>query len=280
MQILSMLDSMLGDIYMILSEKLNLLFIKVPKTGSSSFELALAPHLEQSALITPILDEVVHHQWMALFPNFAPQWENRAVRLAHSTLLAIKQKGMSEFYRRLVIDLKKKEGPKELGPDFWRFYNHISAKDIKTRIGTDKFSKLQKVAIVRHPYTRIISAYRYRVQKVPAYRSNPPSFENWFQREKALFRPITYFTHIKRRSSLNQVLKYETLDFDISEMLSVIGLNSMGFKKRFNETKIHYFSPPTTKDMVGSFFKGSRVIKEVDDEYAADFIAFNYHKDI
>lgn len=131
---------------MILSDKFNLLFIKVPKTGSSSFELALAPELEKSALVTPILQEDVNVQWKATFPDFEPLWENRPLRLARSTYLAIHQLGLRHFLRKLTADLKGHKGPKTLGTDFWRFYNHISAGQIKVRIGvsgSQDFTKLR-----------------------------------------------------------------------------------------------------------------------------------------
>lgn len=264
---------------MILSEKLNLLFVKVPKTGSSSFELALAPELERSAFITPILDENFTKEWRALFPDFEPLWEKRPGRLTLSTYLAIKQRGPAEFFRRLNSDLKEKKGPNALGTDFWRFYNHISAKDVRVRIGREKFLKLHKVAIVRHPYTRIISAYRYRLQKVNSYKVNPPSFEDWFQREKVLFRPMTYFTHIKRQNSLDQSIKYENLDQGINDLCNLIGIDHLGLERRFVSTKIHFYSTPTTEELIGGYLRNSRIRRDIDEAYAEDFIAFNYRKD-
>lgn len=265
---------------MILSEKLNLLFIKVPKTGSSSFELALATELEKSAIVTPIINEEIYSQWREVFPDFQPLWENRPLRLAHSTFLAIKQRGLGEFNRRLQSDLRGKKGPNTLGTDFWRFYNHISAKDVAIRIGAKKFSKLYKVAIVRHPFTRIISAYRYRLQKVDSYRSNPPSFEDWFRQEKSLFRPMTYFTHIKSENVLNQIIKYEDLNANIDVFCNQLGLSGLKLKNRFADTKIHFYSPPTTEELIGKFLKNPRIRGEVQNEYADDFVEFNYREEL
>lgn len=265
---------------MILSEKLNLLFIKVPKTGSSSFELALAPELEKTALVTPILQEAVNLKWKTIFPDFVPLWENRPLRLARSTFLAIQRLGLRKFLNNLNADLQGHRGPEALGTDFWQFYNHISAVDIKSRIGNERFSKLQKVAIVRHPYTRIISAYRYRLQKVNSYRMEPPSFENWFHKEKMLFRPMTYFTHVIRKNTLNLTIKYESLDSCISEFSNLVGINTKIFMERFSETKIHLYAPPTTEDFVGKFLKGARIRREIYDTYKSDFFAFNYREDI
>ncbi|NDA40612.1 MAG: hypothetical protein EBX88_04160 [Actinobacteria bacterium] len=265
---------------MILSENLNLLFIKVPKTGSSSFELALAPELERTALITPILQEEVNLQWKALFPDFEPLWEKNPLRLARSSYLAIKQLGLKTFLTRLSSDLREQCGPASLGTDFWRFYNHISAGDVKARIGREKFSKLIKVAIVRHPYSRIISAYRYRLQKVNSYKTNPPKFEDWFQREKVLFRPITYFTHIKKKNALSLAIRYEDLDTGIKEFGDLVGIDTQLFVKRFKETKIHLYAPPTTNDLIGKYFNSERIQREVYDEYKVDFAAFNYQQDV
>ena len=265
---------------MILSEKLNLLFIKVPKTGSSSFELALAPELEKTALVTPILQEDVNLQWKAAFPDFEPQWENHPLRLARSTYLAVQQLGPKEFINRLTADIKGHRGPESLGTDFWRFYNHINASDIRVRIGHKRFSEFHKVAIVRHPYTRIISAYRYRLQKVNSYKSNPPNFEDWFHREKVLFRPMTYFTHIKRENTLKLAIRYETLNSSLNDFSELLGLDLKHFVKRFMETKVHLYSPPTTEDLVGKYLKSERVRREIYDEYKQDFIEFNYREDM
>ena len=264
---------------MILSEKLNLLFIKVPKTGSSSFELAFAPELEKTALISPILQDDVSLQWKELFPDFEPLWERHPLRLARSSYLAIKQHGLKTFITRLTSDLRGQCGPASLGTDFWRFYNHISAGDVKARIGHEKFSKLIKVAIVRHPYTRIISAYRYRLQKVNSYKANPPKFEEWFQREKVLFRPITYFTHIKKRNTLSLAIRYESLDTSLKEFGDLVGIDTQLFVKRFKDTNIHLYASPTTSDSIGEYINSERIRRAVYDEYRLDFAAFNYRQD-
>lgn len=265
---------------MILSEKLNLLFIKIAKTGSSSFELALAPELERTALVTPILQREADLPWKAFFPDFEPLWENHPLRLVHSSLRAVKQFGLKTFLTKLSSDLRGQSGPESLGTDFWRFYNHISAGDVKARIGREKFSKLNKVAIVRHPYTRIISAYRYRLQKVNSYKQDPPKFEDWFQREKVLFRPITYFTHIKKRNALSLAIRYEHLDTSLKEFGDLVGIDTQLFVKRFMGTKIHLFAQPTTNDFIGKYLNSERIRREVYDEYKVDFTAFNYRKDL
>jgi hypothetical protein len=49
--------------------------------------------------------------------------------------------------------------------DIWK--NHISATEIKTRLGNDMFNKYFKFAVIRNPYDVIVSYYYFEKSKLP-----------------------------------------------------------------------------------------------------------------
>jgi hypothetical protein len=128
---------------MIVSHKNRFIFIKTNKTAGTSVEIALSKFCGPEDIITPVSrdDESIRRSLGYPGPqnHLAPTYEYAA----------------ADHFKRLV-------GKKKL-----RFYNHISAREVKQRLGDQIWNSYFKFCFERHPFDRVISLYYWRHKSEP-----------------------------------------------------------------------------------------------------------------
>jgi len=173
---------------MIISHKHKFIFIKSKKTAGTSVEIYLSGICGDEDIVTPIYPHVNGH-------------EPRNYKGLFSLKQYLKQGGLKLFIKALVdlVRLRK-------------FYNHISAEEIKLRVHPRIWNEYTKFSIERQPESKIISQYNMHLS-----RGQVKSLEEFFQKKRF---PINErFFCINKKFILNSLISYENLQDDLKAFL-------------------------------------------------------------
>lgn len=131
---------------MIISHKYKFIFLKTRKTAGTSVEISLSRFCGENDIITPILpqDEVIRKQ-LGVFPK----------NYLYNRPLELKEYQLPDF-RQLLFKFKQPQLTT-------KFYNHISAQDVKKAIGKKIWDNYFKFCFVRNPWDRAISWYYWNM---------------------------------------------------------------------------------------------------------------------
>jgi len=128
---------------MILSHKYKFIFLKTNKTAGTSMEIALSKFCRDRDIITPIVeeDEKIRRSLGYRGPqNYLVPFSDYVVR--------------DFFY--LIFKRRRK-----------KYYNHITAQEIKKLIGERIWNEYYTFCFERNPWDRLVSLYYWRCKKEP-----------------------------------------------------------------------------------------------------------------
>ena len=128
---------------MIISHRHKFIFLKTNKTAGTSIEIALSRFCGPDDVITPISAEDEETRRQLGYPG--PQ----------NYLASISGDGVPD-----PLGSTGERQPK----DKLRFYNHISAKEVKARIDEQEWNSYYKFCFERNPWDRLISLYFWRTR--------------------------------------------------------------------------------------------------------------------
>ena len=145
---------------MIFLRECNLLFLKPIKVAGTSFEISLSKFGMKHDIITPIspADEKIRATLGFAGPqNFRkPLWEWDA--------------------KDLYMTIRQRSSP-------IKYFNHISAAEARTNLGSQIFDQAFKISIVRNPYDMLASLYFWEMKR----RKNKLTFLDWAQKNPRMF---------------------------------------------------------------------------------------------
>jgi len=193
----------------IVSHQHKLIFLKPRKTAGTSVENALLKIIgHQDWVATSTENEPLATHWLAT-PN-----------VTRSTIPGEKP------IKRLL---------KRLGPAPFKLREHMVAKDVAALVGHDVWSRYTKVSIVRDPWQRLVSLWRWRTR-----RDNlQVSFEDFLsaiesrsrQREKSAgarrWSNVPFYS-IDGQMVLDRVVRFESLADDFSALIDDLDLPDPG----------------------------------------------------
>jgi hypothetical protein len=155
---------------MILSHEYRFIFVKTWKVGGTSLEIALSKFLGEDDVITPI----------------SPKDEKARKALGFRTAQNFRYR-ISEWPPLKALDFAKDAGEylfdrerfwikkgKLLIPPHYKYWNHMSAQQIRARVSPKVWNEYFKFTIERNPWDFVVSLYFWRKKaglKIPDFRS-------------------------------------------------------------------------------------------------------------
>jgi hypothetical protein len=180
---------------MIISHKHKFIFIKTGKTAGTSIEVFLSQHCGPDDIVTPIFPDVEPHIARNFDGYFNPLPE----------LYISRGKGI----RQTFMDVINKR----------RFYNHLPASKIKSRLPHSVWENYFKFCVERNPWDKTLSDYYMR-----KWRSdNKLSFDDYLSEGRF---PLGYYMYTDRRGDVlvDSIVKYEDLVNGLGEIFDRLGI--------------------------------------------------------
>lgn len=182
---------------MIVSHKYRFIFIKTRKTAGTSIEIALSSICGDKDIITAISpeDEIVRKELgYCSAQNFIIPFKN------YSTMDFV---SLIKNRRRL------------------KFYNHMSASEMKKYLGEDIWNSYYKFTFDRNPFDKIVSLYFWRS------RNKEYGNMNNFLKTTGLLNFKSYDLYsINKLVAVDKVYKYEELNEALIDISMKIGLSN------------------------------------------------------
>ena len=188
---------------MILSHRHRFILLKTRKTGGTSLEIAVSKYLSGEDIVTPVapVDEAVRQS--------------------------------------LGFTGPQNHGP-VAGERLSRFYNHMSAAEVRALVPAGTFDGYVKAAIVRNPFDYVVSWYYWERARIAP--TSVHDFRKWLAFQHArradieeafrlrqrpnpgVFASNRLITHIDDRCAVDVMLRYEHFPEDIGRFADAVGL--------------------------------------------------------
>ncbi len=146
-------------------------------------------------------------------------------------------------------------------PQWFGLHRHATAKKVRDVIGAKIFDSYYKFAIERNPWDRQISLYAHRQWKKRVKTLNfDRDMRSVFYRNTEYVRLNNWSIYaIGNEIVVDRVLRYETLDRDIHELLKHLGLAEeieLPRLRAYNSDRDHYSTYYTdwTRDLIGRWY--------------------------
>lgn len=182
---------------MILSHRYRFIFIKTMKTAGTSIEMALSRHCGPDDVITPISPEDEAARRRA---GVSPRNYEREPSESHS-------------------------GPVRPGPgENVRFYNHMSAAEIRESVGDEVWDSYFKFCVERNPWERVLSMYHWKHRN-----ADEPGDVSEFLRSRwvrLLHRRGWGLYTIDDEVVVDAILRYEDLEEELDSVRRRVGIQS------------------------------------------------------
>lgn len=234
---------------MIISHKYKFIFIKTRKTAGTSIQAYLSSFLGKKDIITPVLWDEATIDYCSKnykgsfnpFPDFKHALNNYNRKLE-------KSKQLGDILVRIV----KRE----------RFYSHIPAWVVKSRISKDIWENYFTFCFERNPWDKTLSHYHW------LNKNEEISFDDYMKKKYFCYNYQLYMDINNEKVIVDHVGKYENLSDELVQIFDHLGIP---------------FGGSLNKRAKGNFRKDSRNYREVFlDEYKKynDAIRKGFQKEI
>jgi hypothetical protein len=150
---------------------------------------------------------------------------------------------------------------------------HLTYDGVRERVGEETFSAAKKFAIVRNPWTRVVSDYHWHsrgcktfdefLELIDRMLSDPawPNLKNFNTKFAAHFEPQTSFVRPDIR-----VLRFENLgeewskEWHLESKTTPLGHRNKGKKKRATNIYDTYFATPKSREIMLKHYSGDMEI--------------------
>ncbi len=226
---------------MIISHRHRFIFIKTGKTAGTSLEVALSKICGPNDVCTPLgkrltgqssrpgEEELVPRNWQGVFwpaMGFSVPWERT-------------QRELKDAFRGR------------------KFFNHMSAEQVRDRVGTRIWNSYYKFCFERNPWDKAVSAFNWERTRLDV----PRDFRRWLEVRKPPSQVGRY--SIDGAIAMDFIGLFERLEDDFQAVLRSVGVTDMP-------------ALPRTK----SGFRDDRSYREYYDDETREIVARRCHQEI
>jgi hypothetical protein len=238
---------------MIVLHEPQIIVLKARKVASTSFEIALSKYATESSIITPI----------------APMDEDIRSSLGYRGPQNYHYTEQELPFLNSTSQIKNPNDPR----NSLKYYNHISALNIKTRIGSDIWNRYTKISIIRNPFEYLVSAYYFLIS-MNKVSSDDLSFEKWFFKNRLLCLNDEIYK-IGTENIIDVMLNYDSLNKDIHALeQKFVALK--GLRDVFASIKAKGGVRPSYASIDYMYSKAPSVFKIVHDAHIVDIEKYGF----
>lgn len=148
--------------------------------------------------------------------------------------------------------------------------NHLTAREIIDEVGEEAYLKAYKFTVVRNPWSKVVSHYKYRVKTgQTGLKNNPLPFREWVKRtygpekDPALYHPPKMFQpqsdwlkDFSGEIKVDRLLKFERLSEDFEELAAELGIDkSLPHLNKTKKSDFRTYYDSETAEIIAGWFR-------------------------
>jgi len=200
---------------MIVSNRYGFIFVKNARVAGTSLEMALSKFLGDEDIITPVAGDMnPYRETERLRRGFAVarNFEKSPYRLrATEVPRFVKGQMRSRFYRDEGARLYARS---KLPKKYW---GHMSAEEIRSRVGTSRWDSYYKFTVERNPWDRLVAAYSRKKKQ----GKMAESFREFVMSSGPARTQFDRYT-VNGKVGMDRILRYDRLYEGLSEISNLL----------------------------------------------------------
>lgn len=169
----------------------------------------------------------------------------------------------------VFIHINKTGGTSVISNTGKAYRKHLTVKDVIKYVGQNKWDKAFKFTVVRNPWAKVASQYKFRTKTNKSKLGERPlSFEEWIHKvfiEKDKFyygsRPLLYAPQVEwlkdksGKIDIDRILRFENLNEGYKEVAEIVGINpNLPHLNSTKKSNYRDFYDDETKQIVADWF--------------------------
>jgi hypothetical protein len=189
---------------MIISHEHRFIFIKTVKTAGTSLETSISRYCGPADIVTPISPE--------------DEAERKTLDVTPRNYLARRREyNLLDQFRLLVRGEPKK-----------RFWNHITAQQVRNRVGAAIWNSYFKFTIERNPWDKTVSDFYWRTRN-----GGPQTMDEYFRKYQGQFKHYNFPRYsIGGQLAVDCIVRFESFIPDLTFALRQVGITFDGWLPR------------------------------------------------